>query len=267
MLPPFELERPTSVAELVAIINDDALPYCGGTELLLAMKMGLLRPRTLVDVKSVAALSGVRLEGGRIVIGASTSHAAVAASDIVARHLPLLKRVENGVGNARVRAQGSIGGNLCFAEPRSDITTVLAALDATVTLMSSRGTRQVDVADFLLGAYWVDREPDELLTEISIPITEEQVAGHGAYLKLQTSERPTVGVVALRRPNGIRVGIGAVSEKPLIVDLEHADGIDYDSMVDSLEPVADLAGSVLYKKHVATVYVERALGALRELVS
>lgn len=259
MLPTFELRRPRTVEEAIESLGEDVSPYCGGTELLLAMKMGLLRPSTLVDLKAVDALRGLALDGTELVIGAATSHADVAASELVRTHLPVLGLAERGVGNARVRAQGSVGGNLCFAEPRSDITTVLAALDAYVVLASATGVRRVSCADFLLGAYWSDRQPEELLTEIRIPLG---AVTRGTYLKLQLSERPTVGVVALQRHDGVRIGIGAVADKPLIIDVENADDVDDAAIADQLEPVDDMAGTVRYKKHVTAVYVRRAMAAL-----
>jgi carbon-monoxide dehydrogenase medium subunit len=262
VLSKFELERPRSVDEAVALLGEDVSPYCGGTELLLAMKMGLLVPNVLVDLKRVDELRGLELDGGDLIIKAGTSHVDVGASELVRKDFPVLADAEHGVGNARVRAQGSIGGNLCFAEPRSDIITVLAALDATVELVSTRGRRQVPVSEFIFGAYWCDREPDELLTDIRVPVREKTV---GVYQKLQLSERPTVGVIALRIPDGIRIGVGAVSDKPLLVDIAESESIDYEGIADQLEPLDDLAGSVRYKKHVAAVYMRRAVAALAEL--
>lgn len=263
MLSPFELERPVSIPDAVSRIGEDALPYCGGTELLLAMKMGLLRPGTLIDLKGIPELVGIRVDSGALVIGAATTHAQIATSPLVAGSFSLLAEVTERVGNARVRAQGSIGGNICFAEPRSDLTTVLVALDATVTMESPRGQREVRAADFLLGAYWTNREADELLTEIRVPLPE--APARGVYVKLQTSERPTVGVVALRRGDTVRIGIGAVAEKPFIADFDSASSVDSTDIASQLEPTADLAGSPRYKRHVTAVYIDRALAALSEV--
>lgn len=265
MLPRFEHKRPDTIADTVALLTEDVLPYCGGTELLLAMKMGLLSPTTLVDLKRVRDLRGVRLEGRRLVIGSASSHAEVAADALVRENLPVLASVERAVGNARVRSQGSLGGNLCFAEPRSDVTTALMALDATVTLASRRGIREVSLDEFLLGAYWTGRQPDELLTQVAVPLPDDKVPGAtGSYLKLQTLERPTVSVIALRRGDGIRVCVGAVAEKPVVVDIAADDAMDAEAIADQVQPLADLAGSVEYKKHVTAVYVERTVTALRE---
>src|SRR5699024_10988976 len=123
---------PETLGEALEAISEDAIPYCGGTELLLAMRAGLHRPELLVDVKRLRELAGITFYGQQLVIGATETHMDIAAHPAVRQHVPMLAAVEKGVGNARVRAQGSIGGNLCFAEPKSDVGTALIALQATV---------------------------------------------------------------------------------------------------------------------------------------
>jgi aerobic carbon-monoxide dehydrogenase medium subunit len=258
VLPTFAVHRPSRVEDAVGLLSDDALAYHGGTELLLALRMGLLRPAALVDLKRVDGLDGIRRDDGQLLIGAGTSHDRVARDPLVREYVPLLAAAEGSVGNARVRAQGTLGGNICFAEPRSDVTTVLIALDATLRLVSPSGSRTVPVAEFVQGPYWTVREPDELLVEAAIPLP----APSGVYLKFQTAERPTVGVAAVHRAGGVRLVVGAVGELPLVSD--HDDGtVDPAEVAARIEPVADLTGSVAYKRHVTEVYVRRALDALR----
>jgi carbon-monoxide dehydrogenase medium subunit len=259
MLPSFAIHRPTRLEEAIALINEDALPYWGGTELLLAMKMGLLRAEALVDLKSLSELEGIRREGNALVIGAGTSHDQIASSDLVGQLAPLLSVAERTVGNARVRSQGTIGGNLCFAEPRSDVATVLIALDASLRLISAAGTRSLRVSDFILGPYWTQREPDELLIDISIPLP----AAVGVYLKFQTIERPTVSVAAVRcGATGVRIVVGAVSEVPIVVDSDSISELDPAALAAQIEPIPDLTGSVRYKRHVTEVYLRRAIEGL-----
>lgn len=259
MLQPFAVERPTTVEAALSLLGETAIPYSGGTELLIAMKMGLLTPDVLVDLKRVEALRAIRIEDDHLVIGAGVSHAEIASSPLVDQHAPLLRDAERRVGNARVRAQGSIGGNICFAEPRSDIATVLVALDGTLRLQSPTGVRQLAVSDFLLGAYATDRTEDELLVDIRIPLA----APEGAYVKFQTAERPTVGVAAVCAESlGCRVVVGAVGEMPAAFDFESPSMVDADAIADSIEPIPDLTGSVRYKRHVTATYVRRLVATL-----
>lgn len=258
-LPRFALLRPTTVDEAVGCLSEDAVPYCGGTELLLAMRAGLHRPEALVDLKHVAGLRGVERVDGTVRLGAATTHAVLANDPTVRAELPMLADVEHAVGNARVRAQGSIGGNLCFAEPKSDVGAALVALRATATLASPRGEREVAVQDLLQGAYFADREPDELLVRVDVPVLPQRRA---VYLKYQTMERPTVGVAVVREPGCCRIAVGAVGEVPYVWDGAAPADVDPDQVAAGVDPVPDLTGSERYKRHVTAVYVRRALKAL-----
>jgi carbon-monoxide dehydrogenase medium subunit len=260
MLPPFTIQRPATLAGVLELVDDDRIPYWGGTELLLAMEMGLLRPEVLVDLKGVAELTGITVQGDEMVIGAGSTHAQIARSAVVREHAPLLATAESHVGNARVRAQGTIGGNLCFAEPRSDVATVLMALGGRVRLATGSGERTLSVDELVLGPYWTAREPNEVLVDVRIPLPTPEV---GVYLKFQPSERPTVSVAAVRRGAGARLVIGAVAEVPLVVEVADLADADVPAIVAGVEPVADLTGAVDYKRHVTEVYVRRALEGLR----
>jgi carbon-monoxide dehydrogenase medium subunit len=199
--------------------------------------------------------------GGELYIGAGCTHDAIAGNDLVAEHAPLLATAERLVGNARVRAQGTVGGNICFAEPRSDVATVIIALNASLILQRGTERRTVPAHEFFLGPYWTIREPDELLLAITVPLP----APAGVYVKFQTVERPTVAVAAVRLPaGGIRIVIGAVSDLPVWSDVASVADIDPDDLVSRIEPVADLVGSERYKRHVTGVFVRRAIVQLEE---
>lgn len=257
MLPPFAFLRPTTLHELLEMLSDDYVPYCGGTELLLAMRAGLQRPEALVDIKRVPELGGIRLVSGDLVIGATVTHHDAARHPLVHERIPLFAQVESAVGNARVRAQGSIGGNLCFAEPKSDVTTALVALDATVTLVSAGDQgRTVAVDDFLVGAYEADRRPEDVLVEVRVPLRDGQ---RGVYVKCQTRERPTIGVAIVTDDHGCRLVVGAVGERPVKWTFDRPEDIRAERIADEVDPVPDLTGSEPYLRHLTAVYVRRAV--------
>lgn len=260
MLPPFALERPDRLEDALALIGDDCVPYCGGTELLMAMKLKVLQPSCLVDLKGVAELGHIEWRDDSLVVGGAVRHASLAADAEIARSLAVLTVVEQRVGNARVRSQGSIGGNLCFAEPRSDVTTLLAALGASLTLASSSGVRRLDVTEFLVGAYETLREPGELLVEVVVPGARRK---RGVYLKHQYAERPTVGVALVHDDErGVwRLAVGAVGDVPIVVEASALDEIDAESVALETDPIEDISGGVDYKQHLVAVYVRRAVQA------
>lgn len=261
MLPNFSLLRPTTLAEALEGLAEDKVPYCGGTELLLAMRAGLQRPATLVDLKQLPELSKIEVQSDTLVIGATATHIDVAANPVVLRYFPMLADVESAVGNVRVRAQGSIGGNLCFAEPQSDVTTALTALDAKVTLASTRQRRQASVKDFIVGPYYADLDPGEVLLDVRLPLREGQRA---VYLKYQTRERPTVGVAVVYQAEEDLwcIAVGAVGEWPMSWTFARFEEIDPDDIAAQIDPTPDLTGSARYKRHITAVYIRRAVESL-----
>ncbi len=279
MLRPFDLRRPATAAEASALLREhgeDALPYAGGTELLLLMKEGFVRPRVLVDLKRIPGLGEVSAAGGAITIGATASHRAVETSAAVRRHCPLIAGVARRVANARVRAVGTVGGNLAFADPHSDLATAFLLLDARVELQSAGGEREVPLGEFLLAPYETARRDDEVLTAVRLAPWPAGAAG--AYVKFGVHERPTVGVaVALsverRRVDGVRLVIGCVGPRPQrLTSLEErlrgapAEelGSDIANLADGdlggIDAVDDLHGSADYKLEMARVFLRRALG-------
>lgn len=262
LLPEFQHARPTTIDEAVELLDEGSMPYHGGTELLAVMRIGLLRPGRLVDLKHVEDLAGITYEDGVLSIGGGVTHRQLGLDSLVAEHAPLLRAVARVVGNVRVRASGTVGGNLCFAEPKSDLATVLIALDGRVVLRSVDGQRSVSVDEFLLGAYVSDRAPGELLIHTDVAVQRVRQA---VYRKFQTAERPTVGVaIALRADEPkCRVVVGAVGERPEIFDVASVADVDPRGIADTVDVVPDLAGAEDYKRHVTAVTVMRALEDLR----
>jgi CO/xanthine dehydrogenase FAD-binding subunit len=176
-LPPFQLDRPSTLAEALQLRADGAAAYAGGTELLLAMGIGLLRPDVLADVKRLPELKGTSLTDGVLRIGGGSTHDEVANDPLVRAELPILAKVSSKVGNPRVRVQGTIGGNIVFAEPKSDIVPTLISLEGSVELHSPAGARTVPVADFVVGPYWTDLADDELLVAVAVPLVAGRTQG------------------------------------------------------------------------------------------
>jgi carbon-monoxide dehydrogenase medium subunit len=152
---PFRIAQPGTVADARDLVTSDpeAILYAGGTELLLAMKHGGLRYGTLVDLKCIPGLGDIEVRGDRIVIGALATHHAIARSPLVRERLPEFARLESQIANPRVRATGTLGGNLAFAEPHSDPATLLTALDSEIVVEGRGANRVVPVSEFLVGAY------------------------------------------------------------------------------------------------------------------
>ena len=261
VLPRFALHRPRSLPEALDVVSPDDLPYVGGTELLIAMRQGMLTPRSLVDLKNVDGLAGVDVSSSQLRIGAAVTHRQLASDHHAHASLPVLREVLSRVGNPRVQAAGTLVGNVCFAEPKSDVIPLLIALEATVTLAASGTERSMSVESFVLGPYATIRQPDELVTQTTIPLMPGRTV---AYMKYQIMERPTVGVAATRFQGRTRVVVGAVGPTPVVVDTADS-AVDPDAIAASVEPMPDITGSVEYKRHVTGVFVRRVLARLEGL--
>jgi carbon-monoxide dehydrogenase medium subunit len=277
----FEVHRPTTVAEAIAMrtrFGDDAAIYAGGTELLLAMKLGVARYAHLIDVKHIPALRGVSLQQGVVRIGATVTHWDLERDATIAQALPAFAALERNVANVRVRAAGTLAGNLAFAEPHADPPALLMALGARVIVEGGKGRRAIPMDEFVVGMYQTSLASDEIVTAIEVPVPH--AGRRAAYVKFQILERPSVGVAIVGAVRGGRFGdapavvVGAADEKPRRVDTKTLSGATLrdDATADALataaraavDPVADLAGDADYKRHLVGVFARRALAALAE---
>ena len=286
----FEIHQPSSVNEAVEMMShfgEDASLYAGGTELLLAMKHDVLRYKHLVDVKVIPGLDSIELCDGMIRIGAAATHRSLERSSLLTSRLPVFANMESFVANVRVRNTGTVGGNLCFAEPHSDPATLLLALGASVAAEGPQGRREIPMDDFFTGSYQTCLERNELLTAIQIPVAAAN--WRSAYVKFQIHERPMLGLaLALETADGgaqareratlidgdtcrtARVAIGCVSpcarrsaaaERFLTGarrDVERSLPLAAEALADAAELIDDQQGSAEYKRHLIHVFLKRA---------
>jgi len=276
MLRSFEIHEPATVAEasrLLARHGEDAAVYAGGTELILIMKEGLAHFHHLINIKTIPGLEAVACDDGTLRLGALATHRAIERSAVVRQHAPLLAAVASQVANLRVRTVGTLGGNLCFAEPHSDPSALFVAWDAMFVLARNGGERCVPAGQFFTGILQTVREPDEVLVRIELhPFGPET---GGAYQRFATHERPTAGVAAvlsLRNASILEARIAVGSVGPIPARATEAEALlsgaplRAESLLESAEAVGrhaevleDLYGSAAYKRRLLTVLAFRAL--------
>jgi len=277
MLRRFRLEEPETIAEaseLLSRFGESAKVYAGGTELLLAMKEGLVQYERLINIKKLQNLREAKADDGMISIGALCTHHELETSPVLRQKLPALHRLEQNVANVRVRQAGTLGGNLCFAEPHADPGTLLTALGATMVAEKASGRREISAEDFFVDAYETSLQGDELLTEIRIAAPEEHF--RSAYLKFGYLERPSVGVAVAFKLNGggltdVKIAVGCAGPSPRRVREAEAllNGKSKEEAQRSLaqagqvagrasQAISDLHGSQDYKEHIVGVLLKRA---------
>jgi carbon-monoxide dehydrogenase medium subunit len=285
-LPPFALHRPRSldeVEDLLAQHGDEAVVYCGGTELLLLMKLGLAAYPNLVDLKGIPELRVLEERDGRLCVGAAVTHRELESSPFVHRLFPALAEMERRVANVRVRSVGTLGGNLCFSDPHSDPATFLLASGAELVCRRGAAERTIPIGEFVRGPYETALGPHELLTEIRIPVLPAGAAL--VHEKFATHERPALTVSCfVRAEDGhvaeARIAVGSVSAAPgrvseaenLLVGLPVESGADQlrvagEIAAEAVAPLADLNGSVEYKRNLVRVFVSRCCTTAVERLS
>jgi aerobic carbon-monoxide dehydrogenase medium subunit len=279
MLRRFRLEEPTSIAEVSELLGrfgDSAKVYAGGTELLLAMKEGLVHYERLVNVKGVTGLNEVKQNNGEVHIGALSTHRELESSPMLKEKLPALVKLEQNVANVRVRQVGTIGGNLCFAEPHADPGTLLIALGARLVAEKGEHKREITAESFFVDAYETALEPDEVLTQIIIPVPTEPSGV--CYMKFGYLERPSVGLaVAVKLNTGktqiddIRIAVGCAGPAPKRIAEAEAllKGKSLDEATRNIpkagemsglaaQAISDLHGAQDYKEHIVKVLLQRS---------
>jgi carbon-monoxide dehydrogenase medium subunit len=272
----FAIHQPKTIAEasqMLGEFGEKGRLYAGGTELLLAMKHDLLRYEHLVDVKTIPDLNKIEMKNGALMIGSTATHRAIERSSVVKQNLPVLAEMATQVANVRVRASGTLGGNLCFAEPHSDPATLLSALGAKAYVQGKAGSKTAGIDKLITGAYETSLASDEVLAAVEIPLlTKSQRA---AYLKFQLKERPTLGLALVLDIDGDTIKkatavVGSVSAIPMQsdqanqllagprtqVDKQLAEAAE--ALAQAADPVDDLEGAADYKRHLIGVFLRRA---------
>lgn len=279
----FDFIEPASVAEAsraAADLGDEGRFIAGGTALLLALRQRLLTPGTLVSLARLAPLRGIEHDPVRgLRIGALTPHSEVADSALVQRAAPMLAAMAARLANPQVRNQGTLGGNLCYADPATDPPGCLLALDARVRLASHRGTRELALADFIVDYFTTALEPDELVQDILVPPLPTAAYGRYArHLRTAAEHRPMASVAVLLQRQGevcshARIVVGAATPVPsrlaraeaaLVGQRITSERVAEVAAIASAEihPIDDLRGSAEYRRTVVRVQTERCLAAL-----
>ena len=228
------------------------------------MNQDLVSPPALLSLGAVRGLDYVSEVEGELRLGAMARHRAVERSAVVRDGWPVLARAFSLVASPRVRNQATVGGVLADADYASDPPAVLMALGARAVLRSRRGTRTVSMEQLILGFYETCIEPDELLVEVRVPPCPER-AVYRKFRSRSREDRPCVAVAAARGEDGLRVVVGAVSERPR--ELPDALAAAGESPISAeaaaeIDPLADSRGSSAYRRRVIEVEVRRALEAL-----
>lgn len=281
-MPPAKVDyqRATSVAEAIQLLakNGGAKALAGGHSLLPAMNLRLAQPELLIDIGRLSELKGIRVSGGKLLIGATTTHAEIAASKEVQTHCPALAAACGQVGDPHVRNWATIGGNLAHADPASDPPTVVLACGGTIHVQGPSGKRAISADQFFTDLFTTDLKSNELITQIELPSLQ---SAKSAYVKMAhpASRYAVIGVcVVLNVKNSkcesARIAVGGVTPKATRSPGAEAaltgsalDTAALDNAANALmndighHAVSDIFASAEYRRAMAGVYLKRAIHA------
>jgi len=229
----FDYARPDSADEAVALLaeaGDEARILAGGQSLMAVLNLRLAQPAILIDISRVPDLNYVRAGATHLAIGAATTQGAVEWRAQLATEVPLLAQAFPHISHFQIRNRGTVCGSIAHADPSAELPLALLALQGEVVLRSRRGRRVVAAADFFQGMLMTARSADELVEEARYPLArageryafEEFSSRHGDFA--------VCAVAAVVGPDGIRLAVGGVSDRPRVktwprlagADLEHA---------------------------------------------
>jgi len=256
--------------------HEDARPLAGGHSLIPALKLRIIRPSYLVEIRRFKELNYVKKEGNIYKIGALTTH-----YDIIRANIPLLSETATTIGDPQVRNMGTIGGSLANADPSADYPAVVLAYEANLRLVSSKGERVVNVKDFFKGPFTTELREDELLYEIEFPKLEGYKYKYSKVVR-RAGDFALVGMAVLAKVDGeikdIRVSYTGVSDKPfrpfelektIIGSKPSLELINKfaEQVITLVKPPSDSRGSSEYRRKVMRILTINTLKEVLGVVS
>ncbi len=254
---PFDYIRIDSAEEACALLaehGDDARILAGGQSLVTVLNMRLAQPARLLDISRTAPLDYVRIDGGRLVVGAAATQASVEWRAGLSTEVPLLGHAFPYISHFQVRNRGTVCGSVAHADPSAELPLCLALLGGEVVLRSRRGRRVLPAGDFFQGMLTTARQDDELVEEVRYPLAapgwgyafEEFSARHGDFA--------IVACAAAVGADEIRLGVGGVADRPRVLRLPRLEGEALAAALNDfaweLEARDDPHASARYRRHL-----------------
>lgn len=280
MIPPvFEYLRPSTIPEAIALLQqhgDDAKILSGGQSLIPMMKLRIARPAYLIDINPIAGLSYIKEEGGHLKIGGLTREAELEDSPLVHSKFPIIVDTERVIADPQVRNLATVAGNLAHGDPANDHPATMLAHRAKIVATGPKGERVIPVEDFFVSLFTTALQPDEIVTEIRIPLPPPRSGGSYFKLERKVGDFATAAVAAQVTLDGggtcQQVGIALTNVGPTPVKANKAEaflrGKKLDDAnirqaaqlaADEAQPSSDLRGPAEYKKGLVKELTFRAL--------
>lgn len=276
----FDYARATGVVnalELLAAYGDRAKLLSGGQSLMPALNLRLISPELIVDIGGLDELRGIAVRGDRLAIGALTRHVDLLNSAEIAAHAPLLTAAVAHVAHPAIRNRGTIGGSLAHADPASELSACMLALDATIVVRAEAGERRIAAGEFFRGIYETALSPHELLISVEMPLIRknsryffhEFARRHGDYALVGLAAQAVLQNEMLA---DLRLAFFAVGDRPVLAKAaSRLVNVRIDAAVlaeastalgDELDPQDDQQASAAMRRHLARQLLTRCVRGL-----
>lgn len=278
----FEYFRPHSLEEALSILGEhggDAKPLAGGQSLIPAMNFRLATPAVLVDLNAIPRLAYADFDtsGGGLNIGGMTRHRALERSGMVAERVPLMAEAMPHIAHPAIRNRGTIGGSLAHADPAAELPAVVVALNATLTITSKAGVRDVPASEFFAGLFTTAIQSGELLTQITVPPAAPRSGFAFEEISRRRGDFALVGVAAAvqldsdERCSGARIALFSVGDRPMLAEQAAMELVGHRPLPEAIraaahaaasrdiDPPGDIHASARYRRQLANVLTRRAL--------
>jgi len=279
MIRDFEYLAPKTLEEALTLLSkygEECKIIAGGQSLLVLMRQGLVAPKYLISIKGVSELNYINYDAKKgLRIGALTPHRAIENSPVIQNGFTVLAEMEQRLASIQTRNWGTIGGNLCHADPAGDPAPVLVVLKATLKMQSLDGERTMASEDFSLDYFETALGPGELLTEIQVPVVSPHTGTAYTKFNVIESDLATVGVavsIILSSSNSacqdVRIALGASAPTPMRAK-QAEEVLRGKKITDALlteagqiastevDPISDIYASEEYRRELVKVLVKR----------
>jgi carbon-monoxide dehydrogenase medium subunit len=274
----FDYAAPATLADALALLKqrgDDAKIMAGGQSLIPLLKLRFAQPALVVDIGRLPSMAGIGRHNGHLSIGALARHVDIERNAELPNLCPILIDAVHWISDPLVRNRGTMAGSICHADPSGDWGSVMLALDASVVARSEAGERVIPIDGFFQGPFTTTLKPDEVVTEIRIPMPKGPAAGAYNKLERKVGDFATVAVAVHVELSGGKIakagiGLTAVGETNIkateaekaLAGHEPTDEVIAEAArlaAEAAEPKDDIRGTAAYKKDVVRVYVQRGL--------
>ncbi|MDP4265516.1 MAG: xanthine dehydrogenase family protein subunit M [Bacteroidota bacterium] len=271
----FDYKKISTVNEAIAALSGDkGKLLAGGHSLIPAMKLRLSQPSKLIDITGIEALKGIKEEDGEIVIGAVTTHAAIAKDKLIKNKLPFFAEAASLIGDLQVRNYGTIGGSLAHSDPAADWPALVLASDASIEVQGNKGKRRIKAPEFFVGLFETSLQPEEIIIAIRIPVPPPGTKTSYQKFFQPASRFAIVGCAVMRFADGkTNIAFTGVSDNAFrdynaekIISGKAINDASITAATNaSLENkniMSDHYASAEYRKHLAKIYLKKALQAV-----